>query len=97
MCIDGERFDAPPNKNFLTWFSIAFSIKAIENNVRVIVVSPGNFSTPMGNLEEDDAKKYIDESVLKRNGDPKEIAYLFKSLIVLNYSLFLFNNHNWYQ
>ena len=20
LCIDGERFDAPPNKNFLTWF-----------------------------------------------------------------------------
>ncbi|MBR3617179.1 MAG: SDR family oxidoreductase [Acholeplasmatales bacterium] len=74
------------SKNFLTWFSIAFSIKAIEKNVRVIAVSPGNFSTPMGSLEEGDAKKYIDESILKRNGDPKEIAYLFKSLIDSNNS-----------
>ncbi len=74
------------SKNFLTWFSIAFSIKAIERNVRVIAVSPGNFSTPMGTLEEGEAKKYIDESVLKRNGDPKEIAYLFKSLIDSNNS-----------
>ncbi len=69
------------SKNFLTWFSIAFSVKAIKNNVRVLVVSPGNFQTNMGKLEEDEAKKFIEKSVLKRSGNPKEIAYLFKSLI----------------
>lgn len=74
------------SKNFLTWFSIAFAIKAGEKNVRVICVSPGNFDTPMGKLEKDDASKYNDLSCLKRSGNPKEIAYLLNSIIDSNNS-----------
>ncbi len=69
------------SKNFLTWFSIAFAVKAIEKNVRIISVSPGNFETPMGNLEIEEGKKFIEKSILKRVGNPKEIATLFKNLI----------------
>ena len=74
------------SKNFLTWFSIAFAIKAGEKNVRVICVSPGNFDTPMGNLEKGEASKYNSLSCLKRSGNPKEIAYLLNSIIDSNNS-----------
>lgn len=69
------------SKNFLTWFSIAFSIKAGKKKVRVVSVSPGNFNTAMGALEKEEAKKYIKLSALNRIGEPEEIAYLFKVII----------------
>ncbi len=74
------------SKNFLSWYSIASSIKAGEKNVRVISVSPGCFDTAMGKMESDEGNKYITTSALKRVGDPKEIAYLFKSLVDVNNS-----------
>ncbi len=44
-------------------------------------VTPGNFDTPMGALENKEAEAFKKYSALKRNGKPEEIAALFALLL----------------
>ena len=43
-------------------------------------VTPGNFETPMGALEKDEAGTYLKFNAIKRNGRPEEIAALYEML-----------------
>lgn len=49
--------------------------------MRCLSVTSGNFDTPMGALESEQAEVFKKYSALKRNGRPEEIAALFAMLI----------------
>ena len=51
-----------------------------QQGARVLSVTPGNFETPMGNLEKDEAGTYLKFNAIKRNGRPEEIAALYEEL-----------------
>lgn len=44
-------------------------------------ITPGNFETPLGNLEKEEASTYLKFAAIKRNGRPEEIALLYAALI----------------
>ncbi len=50
-------------------------------NARVLSITPGNFETPLGNLEKEEASTYLKFAAIKRNGRPEEIAPLYVALI----------------
>ena len=52
-----------------------------ENGIRIISVSPGNFETPMGNLESEQGAAFLKNAAIKRFGNVDEIALLFAYLI----------------
>ncbi|MDO4286052.1 MAG: SDR family oxidoreductase [Eubacteriales bacterium] len=51
-----------------------------KRGVRVLSVTPGNFETPMGELEKEEAQTYLKFNALPRPGQPEEIAALFAAL-----------------
>ena len=71
----------PISKNFVCWYTKRVANEMYEKGIRVISVSPGNFSTTMGNLEAEQGKAFLKNAAIKRFGNPDEIASLFASLI----------------
>lgn len=51
-----------------------------QRGVRVLSVTPGNFDTPMGDLEKDEAGTYTRFCAIKRVGRPEEIAALYSAV-----------------
>ena len=64
-------------KNFVIWFAKQDAARFGRKGVRVLSVSPGNFETPMGDLEKKEADEYIQYCAIKRYGKVEEIACLF--------------------
>lgn len=64
------------SKNFVIWYSKNISGKMGEKGIRILSITPGNFETPMGKLEEKEALEYIKYCAIKRFGKPEEIAEL---------------------
>lgn len=52
-----------------------------KKGIRIISVSPGNFETPMGELESAQGKDFLKNGAIVRFGKVEEIALLFKYLI----------------
>lgn len=71
----------PISKNFVCWYIKRVANTMYEKGIRVISVSPGNFETPMGELESGQGKAFLKNNAIKRFGYPEEIAVLFKHLI----------------
>lgn len=69
------------SKNFVNWFSKTEAARFGKKGIRVVSVTPGNFDTPMGDTEKDEAEKFIKFNAIKRIGDPYEIAFLFANVI----------------
>ena len=69
------------SKHFVIWFAKTDAARFGAKNVRCLSVAPGNFDTPMGALESEQAEVFKKYSALKRNGRPEEIAALFAMLI----------------
>ncbi len=65
------------SKNFVIWFAKQDAARFGEKGVRVLSVSPGNFETPMGELEKEEADSYTKFCAIKRFGRVEEIASLF--------------------
>lgn len=65
------------SKHFDIWFAKQDAARFGKKGVRVISVSPGNFETPMGELEKDEADAYTKYCAIKRFGHVEEIASLF--------------------
>jgi len=65
------------SKHFVIWFAKQDAARFGKKGVRVISVSPGNFETPMGNLEKEEADTYTKYCAIKRFGHVDEIASLF--------------------
>jgi NAD(P)-dependent dehydrogenase (short-subunit alcohol dehydrogenase family) len=69
------------SKNFVVWYAKKSALLYGGKGIRVVCVSPGNFETPMGRLEEQEAQAFMKHAAIKRFGYPEEIAYLFASIV----------------
>jgi NAD(P)-dependent dehydrogenase (short-subunit alcohol dehydrogenase family) len=65
------------SKHFVIWFAKQDAARFGKKGIRVISVSPGNFETPMGELEKEEADTYTQYCAIKRFGHVEEIASLF--------------------
>ena len=65
------------SKHFVIWFAKQDAARFGKKGIRVLSVSPGNFETPMGELEKEEAETYMKNCAIKRFGYPREIASLF--------------------
>ena len=65
------------SKHFVIWFAKQDAARFGQKGIRVLSVSPGNFETPMGELEKVEADKFTKFSAIKRFGHVEEIASLF--------------------
>jgi NAD(P)-dependent dehydrogenase (short-subunit alcohol dehydrogenase family) len=65
------------SKHFVIWFAKQDAARFGKKGARVISVSPGNFETPMGELEKEEADAYTQHCAIKRFGHVDEIASLF--------------------
>ena len=65
------------SKNFVIWFAKTDAARFGEKGVRVLSITPGNFETPMGELEKNEAMTYVKYNAIKRFGRPEEIAQLY--------------------
>lgn len=71
----------PISKNFVVWYTKRIANQMSTKGIRVISVSPGNFETPMGELESDQGSQFVVNNAIQRFGKPEEIAVLFAHLI----------------
>lgn len=69
------------SKDFVVWLAQADAARFGERGVRVLSVTPGNFETPMGQLESGEGADFLKYNAIKRFGDPEEIAALYIALI----------------
>lgn len=65
------------SKHFVIWFAKQDAARFGKKGVRVLSVSPGNFETPMGELEKEEATTFTKYCAIKRLGQVEEIASLF--------------------
>lgn len=65
------------SKHFVIWFAKQDAARFGTKGIRVVSVSPGNFETPMGELEREEADAYTKHCAIKRFGHVEEIASLF--------------------
>ncbi|WP_349672763.1 SDR family oxidoreductase [Lacrimispora sp.] len=65
------------SKNFVIWYAKQDAARFGEIGARVLSVSPGNFDTPMGEIEKEEASAYVKYCAVKRVGKVEEIAGLF--------------------
>ena len=68
------------SKYFVIQYAKAEAARFGEKGVRVLSVTPGNFETPMGELEKEEAQSYLKFNAIKRLGQPDEIAALYEAL-----------------
>ncbi|WP_161979363.1 SDR family NAD(P)-dependent oxidoreductase [Streptococcus sp. S784/96/1] len=68
------------SKDFVIWLAKDHASDFGKKKLRVLSITPGNFETPMGKLEEQEADKYLKYNAIKRPGKPLEIAKLYMSL-----------------
>jgi NAD(P)-dependent dehydrogenase (short-subunit alcohol dehydrogenase family) len=69
------------SKHFINWYSKTDTAKFALKGIRILSVSPGNFDTPMGQLEHKQVEKFQKYCALKRLGHADEIANLFAFLV----------------
>lgn len=63
------------SKAFVLWYTRSLAVAFGVKGARIVSVSPGSFSTPMGALEADHgASEFLKVSAIKRFGEPAEIA-----------------------
>ena len=69
------------SKNFDNWYANHSALELGNKGIRVVSVSPGDFETPMGELEKADAQNFIPNAAIKRFGKPEEIATLLADIV----------------
>ena len=69
------------SKNFVIWFARTDAARFGAKGVRVLSITPGNFQTPMGELEKEEAATYLQYNAIKRLGKPEEIAQLYAAVV----------------
>ncbi len=65
------------SKYFVIWYAKAEAARFGTKNVRTLSITPGNFETPMGELEKNEAQTYLKYNAINRLGQPDEIAALY--------------------
>ena len=68
------------SKYFVIWYARHEAARFGARGVRVLSVTPGNFDTPMGKLEKDEAGAYLKFNAIPLLGKPDEIAALFAAV-----------------
>ena len=68
------------SKYFVIWYARSEAARFGARGVRVLSVTPGNFDTPMGALEKEEAGTYLKFNAIPRLGKPEEIAALFAAV-----------------
>ena len=69
------------SKHFTIWYAKQDAARFAEKKARVLSITPGNFETPLGTLEQEEASTYLKFAAVKRNGRPEEIAPLYAALM----------------
>ncbi len=69
------------SKNFVCWYTEKMALKYGRKGIRVVSISPGTFSTPMGNAEGEAAASFAKAGALGRVGDPMEIAKMMAFMV----------------
>lgn len=69
------------SKNFVAWYSKKMALRYGKNGVRVVSISPGTFSTPMGDVEGEEAASFAIAGALGRVGKPEEIARMMAFMV----------------
>lgn len=67
------------SKYFVIWYARHEAARFGEKGVRVLSITPGNFETPMGELEKEEAAAYLKHCAIPRFGKPDEIAALYEA------------------
>lgn len=62
------------SKNFVLWYTERMALRCGRKGIRVVSISPGTFTTPMGIIEGESAEQFGKSGALGRLGDPVEIA-----------------------
>ncbi len=68
------------SKDFVTWFAKQDAARFGAKGVRVLSITPGNFDTPMGDAEKEEAQTYLQFNAIKRLGKADEIAALYEAV-----------------
>lgn len=68
------------SKYFVIQYAKMEAARFGEKGVRVLSITPGNFETPMGKLEQEEAQTYLKFNAIRRVGRPDEIAALFAAV-----------------
>ena len=69
------------SKNFVCWYTARMAVKYGSKGIRVVSISPGTFSTPMGETEGEQAAGFARRGALGRVGDPLEIATMMAFMV----------------
>jgi NAD(P)-dependent dehydrogenase (short-subunit alcohol dehydrogenase family) len=64
------------SKHFVIWYAKTDAAKFGQKGVRVVSVTPGNFETPMGDIEREEAEMFTKYCAIPRFGYVEEIAHL---------------------
>lgn len=68
------------SKHFVIAYARMEAARFGKRGVRVLSVTPGNFDTPMGSLEKEEAQAYLTYNALPHLGHPDEIAALYAAV-----------------
>ena len=68
------------SKYFVIQYAKKEAARFGKRGVRVLSITPGNFDTPMGELEKEEAANYLRYNAIQRLGRPDEIAALFAAV-----------------
>lgn len=67
------------SKYFVIWYAKVEAARFGTKQVRVLSITPGNFETPMGELEKEEGQTFFKYNAIKRMGHPDEIAALYEA------------------
>lgn len=68
------------SKYFVIQYAKMEAARFGKRGVRVLSITPGNFETPMGELEKDEAQTYLKFNAIPQLGRPDEIAALYAAV-----------------
>ena len=69
------------SKNFVLWYTKQEAVKYGPKGIRVVSISPGTFTTPMGEVEGEEAAAFALAGAMGRLGDPVEIAKMMVFMV----------------
>lgn len=69
------------SKNFVIWYTSRAAVKYGKKGIRVVSISPGTFSTPMGEVEGEEAAGFAKRGAMGRVGRPEEIAKMMAFMV----------------
>lgn len=71
----------PFSKCFVIWYTARAAVKYGKKGIRVVSIAPGTISTPMGDLEGEEAASYALRGAMGRVGKPEEIARMMAFMV----------------